>query len=1069
MKKLLTLILMAMTVVGVWSCEQGNEVEVFEKPTDVVNPNPPAPPVDFSKTTLRALAEQVGLKLGVAMTYNEYRQNDSVAVLLKREFNSVTFGNEMKHDAIVGANGKLRFNTADEMVGYAQAAEVELFGHTLGWHSQQQTDYLNKLIEKAAADNSASLLQDNWNFEAGALDSYTASGLEITESYYEVFAGTYAAKAGSDASLAFNVSLEKGKPYILSFWAMSEAEGASVKATLGNQSAETAVDATWAKYSVTFKAKADGAAEYVLAPTAGVCIDNIRVIETEEEDEEKADSYINPYAIGGGSDFENCTAGSDISASGWNAINGAANVSISDAYANSGSLSLLLNNSEGTSNNWDIQALSPTYDVEVGKVYRVAFYLRASVAYADGGWLTIDMRQPDQDTDYSHGCNPTEEWAYYSFDITPAADQVSFAFYGGGDAEHAREIYVDDFQIFEASLEGDYTNYIAKTNMLTGADFEDANAWGIWNGSDYAEFVLRNDPEVGANKDFVHSALRALKVNNIGTGYTGGDSWHIQVAANNKIDVEAGQSYRVAMWVKSPDGANTIQFHLTPDEGDTMYRQIAGITDAWTYIYTDVVIPDGVTNVQLVLDCAYDEATYYIDDVQFMPTPIESYLDPKALAGSTDFDSCTPGSDISASGWNAINGAAKVSITDETANSGKNSLKLNNDEGTSNNWDIQALSPTFPVETGKSYRVAFYMKTDVALSDGGWVTIDMRAGESTDYSHGCNPTEEWTYYSFDITPEVDDVAFAIYGGGDADHARALFVDDFQVFPIESAQGVAPAKNGYGKYRSAGWTRPAPAKTIHRAAAGFESDNKLEGELAEDAIGHAYKSWVYAMVEHFDVYAWDVINETFTDAGNSGFRGANDSALDGDHKFLWGNYFGGQQKFVDMAFEYAKDALAKYGKEAVLYINDYNLETNESKLNALCEYAKSNANVTGVGTQMHLDMTTDGLEAKIENMLNVLVQTGKLVRISELDIKSTDEEAQAALYKYVFQKYMEIVPAAQRGGITIWGFNDKDSWVGESNAPLLWKGNKYDKKAAYEAIYVYLCELAGIDPYQAVEE
>ena len=1068
MKKLLTLILMAMTVVGVWSCEQGDEYEVFEKPTDVVNPNPPAPPVDFTKTTLRALADQVGLKLGVAMTYNEYRQNDSVAVLLQRDFNSVTFGNEMKHDAIVGANGKLRFNTADEMVAYAQAAGVELFGHNLGWHSQQQTDYLSKVIEKAAADNSASLLQDNWNFEAGSLDGYTVSGFELTESYYEVFAGKYAAKAGENASLAFNVNVEKGKPYILSFWAMGEAEGASVKAAFGNQNAESAVSATWAKYSVTFKAKADGATDVTLSPTAGVSIDNIRVIETVEEEEEKADSYINPYALGKGVDFENCAVGGDISASGFSVLNGADLVSITDEIANSGTYSLKLDNGAGAvSNAWDIQALSPVYEVVPGKTYRIAWYGRAN---GDAN-IQIDIRLASG-TQYKNSAwgqyepMSSDKWTYQYLDVTTEEGdtELSVAFYGGTEAA---TYYIDDFQVFEAVLEGDYTNYIEKTNMLVGADFEDATAWGVWNGSDYAEFILRNEPEVGANKDNVHSALRALKVNNIGTGYTGGDSWHIQVAANNKMEVEAGKSYRVAMWVKSPDGATTIQYHLTPDSGDTMYRQIQGITDSWTYIYNDIVIPDGAAEVQLVLDCAYDEATYYIDDVQFFPTPIESYIDPKALAGSTDFDS---GADISASGFSVLNGADYVSITTELAHSGSNSLKLDNGEGAvSNAWDIQALSPTFEVEPGKTYRIAWYGRASVDAN----IQIDIRLASGTQYKNSAwgqyDPmvADAWTYQYLDVTPEEGDDALSVafYGGTEA---AVYYIDDFQVFPVEAAQGVAPAKRGYGKYRSAAWKRPAPAKAVRRAAA-LESGDKLDGELVDDAIGYAYKSWVYAMVEHFDVYAWDVINETFTDGGTGGFRGANDSGLQGDHKFHWGTYFGGQKEYVDMAFEYAKDALAKYGKEAVLYINDYNLEIDNSKLNALCEYAKNNENVTGVGTQMHLDMATEGLEGKIENMLNALVETGKLVRISELDIKSTDEKAQAELYKYVFQKYMEIVPAAQRGGITIWGFNDKDSWVGESNAPLLWKGNKYEKKAAYEAIYVYLCELAGVDPYQAVED
>ena len=240
MKKLTTLILMSAALLTVWSCQkEGDIVEHFDKPTDVVNPNPPAPPVDFTKTSLGELAAQQGIKLGTAFTYNEYFQNDQVAEILKHDFKAVTFGNEMKHDAIVSSTGKIKFDTADKMVAWAAEAGTELFGHVLGWHSQQQVDYLNGLISKASADNSASLLQDNWNFEGGNLDGYTASGIAVTTDYTHVFAGEYAAKAdAADASISFPATLEVGKPYILSFWARADAaEGAKVVVTSGdNQS-----------------------------------------------------------------------------------------------------------------------------------------------------------------------------------------------------------------------------------------------------------------------------------------------------------------------------------------------------------------------------------------------------------------------------------------------------------------------------------------------------------------------------------------------------------------------------------------------------------------------------------------------------------------------------------------------------------------------------------------------------------------------------------------------------------------------------------------------------------------
>ena len=236
-----------------------------------------------------------------------------------------------------------------------------------------------------------------------------------------------------------------------------------------------------------------------------------------------------------------------------------------------------------------------------------------------------------------------------------------------------------------------------------------------------------------------------------------------------------------------------------------------------------------------------------------------------------------------------------------------------------------------------------------------------------------------------------------------------------------------------------------------------ADKAGGGKAASEAIDAAFKDYVFRMIEHFDAYAWDVVNETFADGANGAFR-----TKGGENDFIWGNYYASTKDWVDKAFAYATEASAKYGKSPVLYINDYNLETDQSKRRGLCNYAKGNPQVTGVATQMHLDMSTPDLKNKIEASLKDLVATGKMVRIAELDIKCTDETAQADLFKFIFQKYIQLVPEAQRGGITFWGINDKDSWVGENHHALLWKGQDYEKKKGYEAIYAYLYELNGLN-------
>ena len=709
MKRLSVHILLAFMLAVPLSCEKNPQPVTPDKPVNPdpePEPQPSGPVVDYDKYQLKELAAKAGIKLGVSFTYWEYRQNAPVANILKKDFAAVTFGNEMKHDAIVRSNGQLNFSQADEMAAWAKSCGNELFGHTLGWHSQQQRSYLNNVISNAAPNNNASLVQRNWNFETGTLEGFVTEGFEMvrsSQSPYDVFAGDFAAKATKDgATLQVDAELEAGKTYAFSFWAKSLAGEGTVGLVSGDgQEAQTRISNSWCKYAVSLTIESAGAFACRLTASKDVVIDNIRIIDSEGqpsgEEEEK------PVVI----DFESFTAGG-------------------------------------------------------------------------AGQLT------------SSGL---------------------FAYYNGGDY---------------------------------------------------------------------------------------------------------------------------------------------------------------------------------------------------------------------------------VSVTNEQAHGGSLSLKMDNSSGyASESYSIQVVTNPFPVKTGKTYRISWYAKASKAAD----FQIDIRGDGDTKYYNSLYGSfqkvgTDWTLQSYDYFVESGtELSFAFYGGVET---VTYYIDDIRLEPVDGAS-FAPAR------------RQAPA---------FKAGTSLSGELVNDAIGFVYKDWVYKMVEHFDVYGWDVVNETFADWPVA-FR--NTSNTTGD-VFVWGTYFGGTQKWVDKAFAYATDALQRYGKSAVLYLNDYNLETIDQKRKAFCDYVKGNPQVTGVGTQMHLDMAGITRE-QIEASLKDLVATGRMVRISELDIKCTDQQAQAELYKFIFEKYLEIVPEAQRGGITIWGINDKDSWVKEENHPLLYKGVDYARKPAYETLYLYLCELAGLDPYK----
>ena len=233
----------------------------------------------------------------------------------------------------------------------------------------------------------------------------------------------------------------------------------------------------------------------------------------------------------------------------------------------------------------------------------------------------------------------------------------------------------------------------------------------------------------------------------------------------------------------------------------------------------------------------------------------------------------------------------------------------------------------------------------------------------------------------------------------------------------------------------------------------------DAAAAAAAVREAHAAYVDRMIEHFDVYAWDVVNEVVGDDcqwRNSGNTKAN------YHVFLWGDYYeGGTKAFVDAAFRLAQEALARHGKTADLYINDYNLEWSPAKLEAVCAYAENNPDVTGVGSQMHCntDLSTDA----IRNMLTRMVKTGKKVRISELDVPqgSIPTNTQAKLIVNIFDQYLQIVPEAQRGGITFWGVSDKHSWLGADKKPLLFNAS-YKHKESYLALHAFLLEKSGLD-------
>ena len=250
---------------------------------------------------------------------------------------------------------------------------------------------------------------------------------------------------------------------------------------------------------------------------------------------------------------------------------------------------------------------------------------------------------------------------------------------------------------------------------------------------------------------------------------------------------------------------------------------------------------------------------------------------------------------------------------------------------------------------------------------------------------------------------------------------------------------------------------------------------LTPEEKKDTLTWAMDKWISGMMEACEgkVKAWDVVNEAISGADLDG-----DGIYDLQHDpegaksddFYWQDYLG------DLDYVRSAVAMARlYGPEDIkLFINDYNLESdwdNNQKLKSLIAWIKrweddGVTKIDGIGTQMHISCYEDqtvqaNKKAAIENMLKLMVASGKLVRISELDMGYVDannkklntadlteeqHKQMAELYNWIIQTYFEIVPVAQQWGICQWCITDSPSNSGwRPNEPVgLWDQNFYRK-------------------------
>lgn len=608
---------------------------------------------------------------------------------------------------------------------------------------------------------------------------------------------------------------------------------------------------------------------------------------------------------------------------------------------------------------------------------------------------------------------------------------------------------------YKSIIEGDLS-------VLLGTDFNDGTTqgWGAW-GSNKEDA----DISTGGGEDATDCLFLVSKAD--------GNEWSAQCAYtfSSYLDIETEYTIRFKAKAETAGQLQFIYQNSTTYGSQGCYKTL-NITTEWSE-YEVSFTPNYDDVDRIIFNFGKVGTTYYIDDIKFGVKVDSSDPDINRvnLLSNGTFDS-------NIEGWGKWNGTDGCNTWNaDEGNMSAGCMQVVNDlenASTSDQWKVQIHGNIdgAAFAEGDTVYISYYIRT---LSGDG--SVRLSTTNDVHYQGDQAVNTVWKRIEWKFAAKIG-----------TDNENTLTGINFDLGGVNGTyliDDVVVSKESFSANKRARANKAAGMYVIKTA------EEKREALLA------SMEDWIKAISEHVvndlgqTPYAWDVVNECISDwqgkrRGLDGIFMDDDTEPEetptdglqlnwGDNHFYWGYYIG--EDYVAQAFKFARKYLPA---ETKLFINDYNLEQSEVKRQALIDYVKLSeetygAQIDGIGTQMHIttaesDEALATLKEKVDAQFVDLATTGKLVRVTELDVafskattnpSATQLEWQAKTYQMVFDSYRAIVPEAQQSGITIWGISDAEDeheyWL-NGDSPNLWDAN-YGRKTAYKNV----CDgVAGFD-------